>query len=105
MFDFEEIEEKTIKELEKRIDELDNQVKYWKSMYEKNKNKVIVKTIYPNENQEHMRTKAILKLHKNTRNKLYKESLIQELYGNYGIDNEIIEKTDNDIIDVFGVWK
>ena len=39
MFDFEEVEQKTIKQLEERINELDNQVKHWKSLYEQEKKK------------------------------------------------------------------
>ena len=35
MFDFREIEEREKREYEKRIVELDNQVRHWKSLYEK----------------------------------------------------------------------
>ena len=35
MFDFKEIEEKEKKQYEQKIFELDNQVRHWKSLYEK----------------------------------------------------------------------
>lgn len=103
MFDFKEIEEKNIRDLENRINELDNQVKYWRSMYEKEKKKRPIQIKYVNDGQEHKRTKEVLKLHHNTRSKLMKESLIKELYVNYGVTKE--PTIEDEVIDLFGIWK
>ena len=88
MFDFKEIENRDKKELEKRINELDNQVRHWKSLYEREvkKRPVIVK--YANENQEFDRIKSILKLHHDTKDLRFKKMIIEELYVAYGINKQ-----------------
>ena len=88
MFDFDETENKTIKSLERRIFELDNQVKHWKSMYEQEikKRPVIVK--YENEVESNKRLIKILKLHHDTKDKRLQQTLIESLYLDYGIVKE-----------------
>ncbi len=85
MLDFGDYEPKRIRELEQRIFELDNQVKHWKSLYEREikKRPVIVK--YANEKQEFERIKSILKLHHDTKDLRFKKMIIEELYVAYGI--------------------
>lgn len=85
MFDFKEIEEKEKKELQQRIEELDNQVRHWKSMYNREikEKKVVVK--YLSDKKEIERIRSLLKLHHDTRSKKMKEAIIQELYLDYGI--------------------
>ena len=88
MFEFDEVEEKRIKQLEKQIFELDNQVKHWKSMYqmEVKKRPVVVK--YENDNESSKRLKKILKLHHDTKDKRLQQTLIETLYLDYGIEKQ-----------------
>lgn len=97
MFDFDEIENKKIKQLENRIFELDNQIKYWKSMYEKEVKKRPVITRYDNDSNSSKRLVKILKLHHDSKDMRYKNMLIESLYMDYGITNE---PTD----DLFEYW-
>lgn len=85
MFDFREIEEREKKQYEQRIFELDNQVRHWKSLYEKEikKRPVIVK--YSNERQDKERIKSLLELHYKSKNKKYKEMIIEEMYVMFGV--------------------
>ena len=88
MFDFDEIEDRDKKAMQQRIEELDNQVRHWQSMYNKEvKNRrVVVK--YMSDKKEIERIRSILKLHHDTRSKKMKELIIQELYLDYGIIKE-----------------
>ena len=85
MFDFDIYENETIKQLKKRIEELDNQVRHWQSMYNKEvkDRKVVVK--YMSDKKEIERIRSMFKLHHDTRSKKMKEAIIQELYLDYGI--------------------
>lgn len=85
MFDFREIEEREKKELEKRINELDNQVRHWKSMYEREVKKRPVVVRYTNENQDKERIKGLLELHYKSKNKKYKDMIIEEMYVMFGV--------------------
>lgn len=88
MFDFDEIENKKIKQLENRIFELDNQVKYWKSLYEQEVKKKPKVTKYIGNDtyydKMYKRTLEILKLMMRTEDirqwKLLATDLM-ELYG------------------------
>ena len=88
MFDFDEFDNNRIKQLEKQNEELENQVKHWKSMYEREvkKRPIIVK--YENDMESNKRIRKILKLHHDTKDNQYKEMLIQSLYLDYGIETE-----------------
>ena len=85
MFDFREIEEREKREYEKGIVELDNQVRHWKSLYEKEirVRPVVVKYIY--ENQDKDRIKGLLELHYKSKNKKYKDMIIEEMYVMFGV--------------------
>lgn len=85
MFDFKEIEEREKKQYEQKIFELDNQVRHWKSLYEKEVKirPTIVK--YTSENKEKEKIKQLLELHYKSKNKAYKDMIIQEMYVIYGV--------------------
>lgn len=85
MLDFGDYEPKKIRELEKKVFELDNQVKHWKSLYEKEVRTRPVVVRYANERQEFDRIKSILKLHHDTKDLRFKKMIIEELYVAYGI--------------------
>lgn len=85
MFDFKEIEEREKKEYENKIEHLENQVKHWKSLYEREVKKRPVVVKYANTNQEFDRIKSILKLHHDTKDLRFKKMIIEELYVAYGI--------------------
>ena len=85
IFVFREIEEREKKELEKRINELDNQVRHWKSMYEREVKKRPVVVRYTNENQDKERIKGLLELHYKSKNKKYKDMIIEEMYVMFGV--------------------
>ena len=85
MFDFREIEEKEKREYEKRINELDNQVRHWKSLYEKEVRVRPVVVRYTNEHQEKDRIKSLLELHYKSKDKKYKEMIIEEMYVMFGV--------------------
>ena len=85
MFDFEIVDNKEIKRLEERIWELDNQVKHWKSMYEKELKLRPTKVRYINNNQMFQRTKALLQMFRSTRNNHDRAIYLEELYAMYGL--------------------
>lgn len=85
MFDFEEIESKEIKRYEQRIWELDNQVKHWKSMYEKEVKLRPTKVRYINDNQVYKRTRALLQMARSTNNSYDRMMFFEELYAMYGL--------------------
>lgn len=95
MFNFEEVEQKTIRQLEDRIFELDNMVRHWKTMYEMEikKRPVIVK--YENGTESTKRLRQILQLHHDSNDIRLKNILIENLYMDYGItkepSNELVE--------------
>ena len=88
MFDFDEFENKKIKQLEKEKEQLENQVRHWKSMYENEIKKRPVVVRYENQLETNKRIKKILKLHHDTKDRQYKEMLIESLYLDYGIETE-----------------
>ena len=85
MFDFLETEKRKVRELEHKVEELENQVKHWKSLYERELKgrKVVVK--YANNKQEIERIRSILKVHHDSRSKKMKQMIIEELYLDYGV--------------------
>lgn len=85
MFDFREIEERDKRQMEQRIEELDNQVRHWKSMYEKEiKNRPVI-VRYANEGQERERIKSLLEIHYKSKDKKYKDMIIEEMYVMFGV--------------------
>ena len=89
MLDFETVEVKEKKRLEREVFKLDNQVKYWKSLYEREVKKRPVKTQYVTNEQYfdkyYKRTKEILKLMFETNNIQYWQILAKELMEMYGV--------------------
>lgn len=98
MFDFEEIENKEIKRYEQRIWELDNQVKHWKSMYEKEVKLRPTKVRYINDNQVYKRTRALLQMARSTNNYYDRMIFFEELYGMYGLVDGYDETLLEDLI-------
>lgn len=85
MFDFRDVEEKEKKKYEKQIEKLENQVRHYKSLYEREIKKRPIVVRYANEKQEFDRIKSILKLHHDTKDLRFKKMIIEELYVAYGI--------------------
>ena len=85
MFDFKEVKENETKELKRRIEELDNQVRHWKSLYEREIKKRPTVIRYANEGQERERIKSLLEIHYKSKNKKYKDMIIEEMYVMFGV--------------------
>ena len=85
MFDFKEIEEREKKEYENKIEHLENQVKHWKSLYEREVKKRPVVVRYTTQSQDKERIKGLLELHYKSNNKKYKEMIIEEMYVMFGV--------------------
>lgn len=85
MLDFGDFDNKRIRDLENRIFELDNQVKHWKSLYEREVRKRPVVVRYTNESQDKERIKGLLELHYKSKSKKYKEMIIEEMYVMFGV--------------------
>jgi len=89
MFDFDEVDRGKIKQLEKEKRQLENQVKHWKSLYERETRKRVTKVQYVTNEQYfdkyYLRTKELLKIMLLTDNIEYWQMLVEDLMDLYDI--------------------
>lgn len=98
MFNFDDIENKQIKELQDRLWEMDNIARHWKSMYEKEVKLRPTKIRYINDNQVFNRTKALLQMARSTKNYHDRLMVFEELYAMYGLVDGYEETLLEDLI-------
>ena len=98
MFDFIELDNKQIRDLEDRLWEMDNIAKHWKSMYEKEVKIRPTKVRYITDNQLYKRTKALLQMARLTKDHYERMLIFEELYAMYGLVDGYEETLLEDLI-------
>lgn len=90
MFEFDEISKKELKELKRKVRQLENQVAHWKSLYQLEVKKRPQKTTYVTNEQYYdkyyIRTKELLKIMTLTDNIQYWQMLVYDLMEMYDVE-------------------
>ena len=89
MFEFDEVAKKELKDLKKKVRQLENQVAHWKSMYQLEVKKRPHKTTYITNKQYfdkyYIRTRELLKIMTTTDNIQYWQMLVYDLMEMYDV--------------------
>ena len=90
MFEFDEVAKKELKDLKKKVRQLENQVAHWKSLYQLEVKKRPQKTTYITNEQYfdkyYIRTKELLKIMTLTDNIQYWQMLVYDLMEMYDVE-------------------